>query len=81
MYESFEFDPKFDDAESVLDTLDLASARKSNLDQRKVNVDFLICMIEAPEKAARRRAAIRQSVIKMWLAGRLEREPAAPKVG
>ena len=35
-----EFDQKFDDAESVLDVLDLASARKPNLAQKKVNVDF-----------------------------------------
>jgi hypothetical protein len=76
-----EFDRKFDDAESVLDTLDLASARKSNLDQRKVNVDFPTWMIEALDKAARRRGVTRQSVIKMWLAERLEREAAAAKIG
>jgi hypothetical protein len=72
-----EFDRKFDDAESVLDMLDLGSARKSNLDQRKVNVDFPIWMIEALDKAARRRGVTRQSVIKMWLAERLESEAAA----
>ena len=75
-----EFDRKFDDAESVLDMLDLGSARKSNLDQRKVNVDFPTWMIEALDKAARRRGVTRQSVIKMWLAERLEREAAAAKV-
>jgi len=72
-----EFDRKFDDAESVLDMLDLGSARKSNLDQRKVNVDFPTWMIEALDKAARRRGVTRQSVIKMWLAERLESETAA----
>jgi hypothetical protein len=72
-----EFDRKFDDAESVLDMLDLGSARKSNLDQRKVNVDFPTWMIEALDKAARRRGVTRQSVIKMWLAERLESEAAA----
>ena len=72
-----EFDRKFDDAESVLDMLDLGSARKSNLDQRKVNVDFPTWMIEALDKAARKRGVTRQSVIKMWLAERLESETAA----
>ena len=74
-----EFDEKFDNAESVLDVLDLASARKPNLEQRKVNVDFPIWMIESLDRSARRLGVTRQSVIKMWLAERLERENAAAK--
>ena len=57
----------------------LASARKLNLDQRKVNVDFPIWMIESLDRTARRLGVTRQSVIKMWLAERLEREEAAAK--
>lgn len=74
-----EFDEKFDNAESILDVLDLASARKPNLEQRKVNVDFPIWMIESLDRSARRLGVTRQSVIKMWLAERLERENAAAK--
>ena len=74
-----EFDEKFDNAESLLDVLDLASARKPNLEQRKVNVDFPIWMIESLDRSARRLGVTRQSVIKMWLAERLERENAAAK--
>ena len=74
-----EFDRKFDDNESVLDVLDLASARKPNLAQKKVNVDFPIWMIESLDRTARRLGVTRQSVIKMWLAERLEREEAAVK--
>jgi len=74
-----EFDRKFDDGESVTDVLELASARKSNLDHRKVNVDLPIWMIESLDKAARRMGVTRQSVIKMWLAERLERENVAAK--
>ena len=74
-----EFDRKFDDNESVMDVLDLASARKPNLAQRKVNVDFPIWMIESLDRTARRLGVTRQSVIKMWLAERLEREEAAAK--
>ena len=44
-----EFERKFDEAESVIDMLDLTSARKPNLDQRKVNVDFPVWMIDALE--------------------------------
>ena len=75
-----EFDRKFDDNESVLDVLDLASARKLNLAQKKVNVDFPIWMIESLDRTARRMEVTRQSVIKMWLAERLEREETAAKV-
>jgi hypothetical protein len=76
---SSEFDRKFDDNESVLDVLDLASARKLNLAQKKVNVDFPIWMIESLDRTARRLGVTRQSVIKMWVAERLEREEAAAK--
>ena len=74
-----EFDRKFDDAESVLDVLDLASTRKPNLAQKKVTVDFPIWMIESLDRTAHRLGVTRQSVIKMWLAERLEREEAAVK--
>ena len=75
-----EFDRTFDDNESVLDVLDLASARKPNLAQKRVTVDFSIWMIESLDRTARRLGVTRQSVIKMWLAERLEREEAAAKV-
>jgi hypothetical protein len=74
-----EFDRKFDDNESVIDVLDLASARKLNLAQKKVNVDFPVWMIESLDRTARRLGVTRQSVIKMWLAERLEREEAAAR--
>lgn len=74
-----EFDQMFDESESVIGALDLASVRKPNLDQRKVNVDFPIWMIEALDRTARRLGVTRQSVIKMWLAERLEREAATSR--
>ena len=74
-----EFDRRFDENESVMDGLDMASARKPNLAQRKVNVDFPIWMIESLDRTARRLGVTRQSVIKMWLAERLEREEAAAR--
>jgi hypothetical protein len=53
-----EFDQLFDDSESVIGTLELASARKPNLEQRKVNVDFPIWMIEALDRTARSDAPV-----------------------
>ena len=72
-----EFDQKFDSGESVLDALDLSSVRKPDLEQRRVNVDFPIWMIEALDRAAQRLGVTRQSVIKMWLAERLSQERSA----
>lgn len=72
-----EFDQRFDDNESVMDVLDMASARRPNLTTKKVNVDFPIWMIESLDRAARRMGVTRQSVIKMWLAERLASEKAS----
>jgi hypothetical protein len=73
-----EFDRLFDDGEDVSSSLDLASARRPGLEQRRVNVDFPVWMIESLDREARRLGVTRQSIIKVWIAERLEhRESAA----
>jgi hypothetical protein len=68
-----EFDAKFDEGEeSILEDLDLAQARRPGLEQKRVNVDFPTWMVIALDREARRLGVTRQSVIKMWLAERLE---------
>ncbi len=67
-----EFDKKFDNNESVLEDLDLSNARRPGEDQKRINVDFPVWMIQALDREARRLGVTRQSVIKMWLAERLE---------
>ncbi|MEW6030739.1 MAG: type II toxin-antitoxin system BrnA family antitoxin [Chloroflexota bacterium] len=67
-----EFDKKFDANENVLDELDLNSARRPAQGQKRVNVDFPIWMITALDREARRMGVTRQSIIKMWLAERLQ---------
>lgn len=52
--------------------LDLSSARRPGLEQRRVNVDFPVWMIESLDREARRLGVTRQSIIKMWIAERLE---------
>jgi hypothetical protein len=69
-----EFDKKFDEGESVIDNLDLARARRPGEEQKRINVDFPIWMIKGLDREARRLGVTRQSVIKMWLAERLERQ-------
>lgn len=68
-----EFDRKFDEDEDITNALDLKTARRSSREQRKVNVDFPIWMIEPLDLEANRLGVTRQSIIKMSLAERLER--------
>jgi hypothetical protein len=73
-----EFDRLFDDGENISSSLDLGSARRPGLEQRRVNVDFPVWMIESLEREAKRLGVTRQSIIKVWIAERLEhREPTA----
>jgi len=67
-----EFDQKFDDGD-VIGDLDLATIRRPALEQRRVKVDFPSWMIESLDREARRLGVTRQSIIKLWIADRLER--------
>jgi len=67
-----ELDQKFDDNQNILDSLDLSQARRPALEQKRVNVDFPAWMIAALDREARKLGVTRQSVIKMWLAERLQ---------
>jgi hypothetical protein len=67
-----EFDQRFDRGEDVTSELDLSGARRSGFEQRRVNVDFPVWMIESLDREARRLGVTRQSIIKVWLAERLE---------
>ena len=66
-------DKKFDDNQSdIVDELDLSTIKRPNQTQKRVNVDFPTCMIESLDKEATRLGVTRQSIIKIWLAERLE---------
>ena len=67
-----ELDQKFDDNQNILESLDLSQARRPALEQKRVNVDFPAWMIAALDREARKLGVTRQSVIKMWLAERLQ---------
>lgn len=71
-----EFDKKFDTGERVLDHLELSKARRPNQEQKRVNVDFPLWMIHSLDKEARRLGVPRQSIIKVWIAERLEKASA-----
>jgi len=48
-------------------------ARRPRLEQRRVNVDFPIWMVEQLDLEASRLGVTRHSIIKVWLAERLNR--------
>ena len=69
-----EFDKKFDEGEEdVIEDLDLSKMKRPGHLQKRVNVDFPVWMIEALDQEASRLGVTRQSVIKVWIAERLER--------
>jgi hypothetical protein len=74
-----EFDDKFDRGDDITAALDLRKTRRPAEEQRRVNVDFPLWMIAALDREALRLGVTRQSVIKIWLADRLEHHtiPAA----
>ena len=68
-----ELDKKFDEGKSIIEELDLSKARRPNQEQKRVNVDFPLWMIQSLDKEAKRLGVPRQSIIKIWLAERLNK--------
>lgn len=66
-------DKKFDDGRDVTEHLDVSKAKRPLLEQKRVNVDFPKWMVQSLDREASRLGVTRQSIIKMWLAERLER--------
>ena len=67
-----ELDEKFDAGEDITRYLDLSRARRPGHEQRRVNVDFPIWMIESLDREASRLGVPRQSLIKLLIARHLE---------
>jgi hypothetical protein len=66
------FDKKFDKGENITKYLDLSAATRPGQEQKRVNVDFPTWMIHRLDREARRLSVPRQSLIKIWIAERLE---------
>lgn len=67
-----ELDRKFDDGEDVTRYLDMSRARRPGHEQRRVNVDFPVWMIDSLDREASRLGVPRQSLIKILIARHLE---------
>lgn len=69
-------DKKFDSGEDISKYLDLPRASRPGQGQKRVNVDFPVWMIDSLDKEAKRLGVTRQSIIKVWIAERLQEKSA-----
>ena len=66
------FEQQFDKDVDITASLDLSKAKRVLQMQKRVNVDFPTWMIDSLDREASKLGVTRQSVIKVWLAERLE---------
>lgn len=68
-----ELDEKFDlGEEDILEHFDLTKARRPNIEPKRVNVDFPSWVVTGLDQEASRLGVTRQSLVKIWIAERLE---------
>ena len=67
------FEEQFDKDVDLTGLLDVSKAKRVLQSQKRVNVDFPTWMIESLDREAVKLGVTRQSVIKVWLAERLEK--------
>lgn len=81
MMKAEELDKIFDESkEDILPYLDMTTLRRPNLDQKRVNLDLPIWMIQQLDRQADLIGVTRQSIIKVWLSERIKKERAAQAV-
>ncbi len=68
-----DFDKAFDNGEDVSAHIDWDTARRPGLKPHRVNVDFPTWVVAALDREAERLGVTRQSLIKLWIADRLEK--------
>ena len=67
-----EFDERFDNGQDMAAALDTTRARRPGEEHRRVNVDFPVWMIAGLDREATRLGVTRQSLIKVWIAEKLD---------
>lgn len=73
---------KFEEGqEDIVDDLDLSSAHRVNQEQKRINVDFPVWVVESLDREAARIGVTRQSIIKVWLVERLQTEAVNKALG
>ncbi len=71
MINNKELEEKFENGEDITEYLDLSSAKRPNLEQKRVNLDLPVWMIEQLDREAKRLGVARQAIMKMFLADKL----------
>lgn len=67
-----EFDKIFDDnEEDIVEYLDLSTAKRPNLEAKRINIDFPAWMVKKLDEEAKHIGVSRQAIIKTWLADKL----------
>ena len=72
-----DFDAVFDRGEDVTGYVDKSKARRVNAELKRVNIDFPVWVIASLDKEARRLGITRQSLVKMWIAEKFNRDNRA----
>ncbi|MRX52031.1 CopG family transcriptional regulator [Paracoccus sp. S-4012] len=67
-----EFDERFEAGEDVSAQVDWSRARRTNTETRRVNVDFPAWVVTSLDRQAKELGVTRQSLIKLWIAERLQ---------
>ena len=67
-----DFEQQFDEGVDITASLDLTKAKCVLQEQKRANVDFPAWMVESLDREAGKLGVTRQSIIKVWLAERLE---------
>ncbi|MBI4651597.1 CopG family transcriptional regulator [Candidatus Desantisbacteria bacterium] len=68
-----EIEKKFDEGKDISKYLDISKARRPEREHKRVNVDFPLWMIHLLDRESKRLGVPRQSIIKVWVAERLEK--------
>jgi uncharacterized protein YaeQ len=67
-----DFDNSFDNGENIIEHLDLSQARRPAEEQKRIIMDIPVWMLSALDREAKRIGVSRQSLMKIWLAERLQ---------
>jgi len=71
-----ELDEKFDAGMDITEDLDLTRARRPEQELKRVNIDFPLWVIQRLDKEAKRLGITRQSLLKVWVAEKVEGKAA-----
>lgn len=67
-----DFEKKFEAGEDITLHLDIGKARRPRQETKRINIDFPLWVIQKVDKEATRLGVTRQSLLKVWVAEKIE---------